>query len=73
MTDWIFQNNRPFRDFQGSIVAILPEIAMALSERAAPRLEPVGQGDRPTTGLALRTGRPASRWAATVFPEHAGR
>lgn len=45
-----FGSFRPFRGFQGSTVPIPSEIAMALSERAAPRLEPLGQGDRPRRG-----------------------
>lgn len=36
---------RPFRGFQGSTVPLPPEIARALSERAGPRLEPLGPGD----------------------------
>jgi hypothetical protein len=35
---------RPFRGFQGSTVPLPPDIARALSERAAPRLEPLGPG-----------------------------
>jgi hypothetical protein len=33
---------RPFRGFQGSTVPVPPEIATLLWERAAPRLEPLG-------------------------------
>jgi EVE domain len=36
---------RSFGGFQGSTVPLPPEIAMALSERASPRLEPLGSGD----------------------------
>jgi hypothetical protein len=32
---------RPFRGFQGSTVPLPPEVALALSQRAAPRLEPL--------------------------------
>lgn len=42
---------RPFRGFQGSTVPVPPEVALALSERAAPRLEALdpglGQADEP--------------------------
>ena len=36
---------RSFGGFQGSTVPLPPEIATALSERASPRLEPLGSGD----------------------------
>lgn len=36
---------RPFRGFQGSTVPVPPEVALALSERAAPRLEALDPGD----------------------------
>jgi hypothetical protein len=36
---------RPFRGFQGSTVPVPPDIARALAERAAPRLEPLGPGE----------------------------
>jgi hypothetical protein len=36
---------RPSRGFQGSTVPLPPEVATSLSERAAPRLEPLEPGD----------------------------
>jgi hypothetical protein len=39
---------RPFRGFQGSTVPVPPDIAAALQERAAPRLEALGPGRKPT-------------------------
>jgi len=36
---------RPFRGFQGSTAPVPPDIALALSERAAPRLEALDLGD----------------------------
>ncbi len=36
---------RPFRGFQGSTVPVPPDIARALSARAAPRLEAFGRAD----------------------------
>jgi hypothetical protein len=38
---------RPFRGFQGSTVPVPPDVAAALSERAAPRLEPLGPDGKP--------------------------
>jgi hypothetical protein len=38
---------RPFRGFQGSTVPVPPDIAAALRERAAPRLEPMAPGTNP--------------------------
>jgi hypothetical protein len=38
---------RPFRGFQGSTVPVPPQLATMLSERAAPRLEPLSPGDTP--------------------------
>lgn len=38
---------RPFRGFQGSTVPVPPDVAAALSERAAPRLEALGPGSNP--------------------------
>jgi hypothetical protein len=38
---------RPFRGFQGSTVPLPPEVALPLSERAAPRLEALDPGDTP--------------------------
>lgn len=38
---------RPFHGFQGSTVPLPPDIASALSERAAPRLEPLEPGRAP--------------------------
>jgi len=38
---------RPFRGFQGSTVPLPPDVAAALRERAAPRLEALGPGDEP--------------------------
>jgi hypothetical protein len=35
---------RPFRSFQGSTVPLPPDVARALSERAAPRLEALAPG-----------------------------
>jgi hypothetical protein len=36
---------RPFRGFQGSTVPLPPDVALALAERAAPRLEALDSGD----------------------------
>jgi hypothetical protein len=36
---------RPFRGFQGSTVPLPPDVARALSERAAPRLEALAPGE----------------------------
>lgn len=36
---------RPFRGFQGSTVPLPPDVALALSERAAPRLEAIDSAD----------------------------
>ena len=44
---------RPFHGFQGSNVPVPPDIAAALSERAAPRLVALpraDEGDQPSTG-----------------------
>jgi hypothetical protein len=41
---------RPFRGFQGSTVPVPAEIAQALSQRAAPRLEALGPGGPPEPG-----------------------
>jgi hypothetical protein len=41
---------RPFRGFQGSTVPVPPDVAAALLDRAAARLEPLGPG----TGSARR-------------------
>jgi hypothetical protein len=41
---------RPFRGFQGSTVPVPAEIALALSQRAAPRLEALGPGGPPEPG-----------------------
>jgi hypothetical protein len=38
---------RPFRGFQGSTVPLPPDIAVALSTRAAPRLEALGPDSSP--------------------------
>ncbi len=38
---------RPFRGFQGSTVPVPPDVAVALWERAASRLEPLGPGTDP--------------------------
>lgn len=38
---------RPFRGFQGSTVPLPPDIARALADRAAPRLEALRPGDAP--------------------------
>lgn len=38
---------RPFRGFQGSTVPVPPDVAAALRERAAPRLEPLETGTNP--------------------------
>ena len=38
---------RPFRGFQGSTVPLPPDVALALSERANPRLEALDSGDMP--------------------------
>lgn len=37
---------RPLRGFQGSTVPLPPDVAVALSERASPRLEQLGPGDK---------------------------
>jgi hypothetical protein len=37
---------RPFRGFQGSTVPVPSDVAVALSERASPRLEQLGPGDK---------------------------
>ncbi len=39
---------RPFRGFQGSTVPLPTDIAAALQDRAAPRLEPLGPMRKPT-------------------------
>jgi hypothetical protein len=41
---------RPFRGFQGSTVPLPPDIASALSERAAPRLEAIDVGGESRRG-----------------------
>jgi hypothetical protein len=38
---------RPFRGFQGSTVPLPPDVAVALSERAAPRLEALRPSKKP--------------------------
>jgi hypothetical protein len=38
---------RPFRGFQGSTAPIPPDVAAALQERAAARLDPLGPGTSP--------------------------
>jgi hypothetical protein len=38
---------RPFRSFQGSTVPLPPDVAAALLEQAAPRLEALGPGSKP--------------------------
>ncbi len=39
---------RPFRGFQGSTAPVPPDVAVALSERAAPRLEAIGPSNEPS-------------------------
>ena len=39
-----FASFRPFRGFQGSTMPVPPDVAAALWQRAAPRLEPLGPG-----------------------------
>jgi hypothetical protein len=41
---------RPFRGFQGSTVPLPPDVALALSERAVPRLEALDSGDTQQQG-----------------------
>jgi hypothetical protein len=41
---------RPFRGFQGSTVPLPPDVALALSERAVPRLEALDSGGTPRQG-----------------------
>ena len=45
---------RPFRGFQGSTVPLPPDVALALSERANPRLEALDSGDMPPQGPRSR-------------------